>query len=427
MRVAIVGGGWAGLAAAVTLADAGIPHTVFEAAKTLGGRARRVDIDGRVLDNGLHILLGAYRETLALVRKVAPGSEPFRRLPLTLEIADRFRLACPRLPAPFHLVAGLARAHGLSWSDRYAAARFMVAQRTAGFHAHADESVAALLQRTRQPRRNREYLWEPLCVAALNTPPAEADAQVFLNVVRDGLNGSGGASDLVLPTTDFSAMLPDPAAAYVTARSGTIRTGCTVKSVVRGPDGFTVRTSDDALSCTHVICATDPARAGSVWNELPELAVLGATLDRFRYLPIVSIYLQYAGTVRLPSPMLGFVEGPAQWAFDRGALCGQHGLIGAVASAAVDIDRMSADSLAAAVDIQLRRHISGLPPPEWQRVITERRATFACVPGLSRPPHRTPLPRFHLAGDYTASDYPATLEAAVRSGIACAQAVLEDR
>jgi hydroxysqualene dehydroxylase len=287
--------------------------------------------------------------------------------------------------------------------------------------------VTALLERTRQPGRNREYLWEPLCIAALNTQPAEADAQVFLNVVRDGLSSGSGASDLVLPTTDFGAMLPDPAVAYVGSRSGTIRTACAVKSIARTPQGFIVRTGADETVCTHVICATDPARATALWAELPELAALAATLAGLRYLPIVSIYLQYAPAVRLSSPMLGFVEGPAQWAFDRGALCGQHGLIGAVASAAVDIDRMSADSLAAAVDAQLRRHMPGLPAPEWHRIITERRATFACVPALSRPPQRTPLPRFHLAGDYTASDYPATLEAAVRSGIACAQAVLEER
>lgn len=426
-HAAIIGGGWAGLAAAVTLADADVPHTVFEAAKSLGGRARRVDVDGRVLDNGLHILIGAYRETLALVRKVAPAAAPYRRLPLTLEIADRFRLVCPHLPAPFHLLAGLARAHGLDWADRFAAARFMIGQRAAGFRARPGETVAALLERTRQPPRNRTLLWEPLCVAALNTPPAEADAQVFLHVVRDGLNGAAGASDLVLPATDFGAMLPDPAATYVTARSGTVRTGCAVKSITRAGSGFVVRNSDDELACTHVICATDPARAASLWRELPELATLAASLETLRYLPIVSIYLQYAAAVRLSSPMLGFVDGPAQWAFDRGALCGQHGLIGAVASAAVDIDRLSGDALAAEVDAQLRRHVPDLPSPEWHRVITERRATFACVPGMSRPPQRTALPRFLLAGDYTASDYPATLEAAVRSGIHCAHAVLEDR
>lgn len=427
VKVAIVGGGWAGLAAAVTLAEANVPLTLFEAAKTLGGRARRVELDGRVLDNGLHILIGAYRETLALVRKVAPSSEPFRRLPLTLEIADRFRLACPKLPPPLHLLVGLARARGLGWTDRLAAARFMIGQRAAGFRARADETVAVLLERTRQPQRNRAYLWEPLCIAALNTPPAEADAQVFLNVVRDGLDGADGASDLVLPTTDFGAMLPDPAADYITARSGTIRTGCMVRTLARTADGFAVRTGEDEWSCTHVICATDPARAASLWNELPELGALATSLGALRYLPIVSVYLQYPATTRLSSPMLGFVEGPAQWAFDRGALCEQHGLIGAVASAAVDIDRMAGDDLAKAVDAQLRRHMPELPAPEWHRVITERRATFACVPGMSRPPQRTSVPRLHLAGDFTASDYPATLEAAVRSGIACADAVLEDR
>ena len=103
------------------------------------------------------------------------------------------------------------------------------------------------------------------------------------------------------------------------------------------------------------------------------------------------------------------------------------GLIGVVASAATDIDRTPGDMLAADVDAQLRRHFRDLPAPQWHQVITERRATFACVPGMSVPPQRTDVPRLYLAGDYTASEYPATLEAAVRSGLACARAIQEDR
>ena len=426
-HIAIIGGGWAGLAAGVALADAGVRVTVFEASKSLGGRARRVEVDGRSLDNGLHILIGAYRDTLALMQRVAPGITTFRRLPLTLEIADRFRLACPRLPAPLHLLAGLATARGLGLGDRMAAARLMLGQRLGGFRGRAGETVAALLERLRQPPRNREFLWHPLCIAALNTPPETADAQVFLNVIRDGLDGPAGASDLVLPAIDLGAMFPEPAAAFIAARDGEVRTACAVKSVERGSDAFIVQSATGEDTFTHVICATDPARGATLLEGLPGLAALAGTLGGLRYLPIVSIYLQYAPTVRLPTPMVGFRGGPAQWAFDRGALCAQSGLIGTVASAATDIDRTPAAALAAAVDAQLRRHFHDLPVPEWHQVITERRATFACVPGMPRPPQRTDMPRFYLAGDYTRSEYPATLEAAVRSGLACAHAVLEDR
>ncbi len=425
-HVAVIGGGWAGLAAAVELADADIQVTVLEAAKVLGGRARRVDFDDHVVDNGLHILIGAYRESLAMMERVAPGARAVHRLPLKLEIAGCFRLACPTLPAPLHLLAGLATAQGLGWTDRFGAARLMISERLDGFNARAHETVTQLLSRRRQSANNCAFLWNPLCVAALNTPPESADAQVFLNVLRDGLDGPKGASDMVLPATDLGAMFPEPAAAYVRARDNEVRTGCAVKAVRREGLHFVVQTPTGAESFTHIVCATDPTRARALIADLPNMAATASAIDALRYLPIVSLYLQYPVTFRMSSPMLGFIGGPAQWAFDRGALCSQAGLIGVVASAATDIDRMPGDALAAAVDAQLRRHFPELPVPLWHRVITERRATFACVPDMQRPRQRTEVRRFYLAGDYTRSDYPATLEAAVRSGRMCAQAIIED-
>jgi len=424
-HVGIIGGGWAGLAAAVELVDSSFRVTVFEAAKTLGGRARRVEIDGHVLDNGLHVLVGAYREALALMERVAPGGKSIHRAPLNLEIAGRFRLACPALPAPLHLLAGLATARGLGWRDRFGAARLMLAQRIRGFRARSGETVSQFLLRQEQSPRNREFLWNPLCVAALNTPPDDADAQVFLNVVRDGLDGPSGASDMVLPTTDLSAMFPDPAAAFVIARRGDVRAGCAVKSIHCDGGGFVVQSAAGAEWFSHLICATDPVRAATLIADLPDMSGTAMSLGELRHLPIVSLYLQYPATFRMPAPMLGFSGGPAQWAFDRGTLCGQAGLIGTVASAATDIDIVPGDTLAASVDAQLRRYFRDLPAPLWHQVITERRATFACVPDAPRPPQCTDLPHFYLAGDYTRSEYPATLEAAVRSGLVCARAIIE--
>jgi predicted NAD/FAD-binding protein len=195
---------------------------------------------------------------------------------------------------------------------------------------------------------------------------------------------------------------------------------------LREAGAFVVQSALGEEAFTHVICATDPKRGATLLETFPELSPLGATLRELDYLPIVSVYLQYAQAYRMHAPMLGFSDGPAQWAFDRGSLCAQPGLIGAVASAASALDGTPGETLAAAVDAQLRRHLLDLPPLEWHQVITERRATFACVPGMPRPAQRTVVPRFYLAGDYTLSDYPATLEAAVRSGLACARAMQED-
>lgn len=222
-RVAVLGGGWAGMAAAVTLAEARIPVTVYEAARTLGGRARRVESNGLALDNGLHVLIGAYRESVRLIEQVsgAQGIDAgLIRRPLDLHVPGKFRLRTRRLPAPLHLAAGLLWAKGLSLTDRLRAARFMGRLRAANFSLDQDISVETLLARFRQGDDARRYLWEPLCVSALNTRPAEASAQVFLNVLRDSLHGTREDSELLLPARDLSLLFPNLRRALSRQRAG---------------------------------------------------------------------------------------------------------------------------------------------------------------------------------------------------------------
>ena len=146
MRVAVAGAGWAGLSAAVELASAGVSVDVFEAARVAGGRARRVTLDGVELDNGQHILLGAYRETLRVIRLAGANPDAlFLRMPLELVFPGEFALKTHRLPAPLHLVAGLVSAHGLTIPDKLGAIKFMLSQRLGGFRQDLDTSVAALL------------------------------------------------------------------------------------------------------------------------------------------------------------------------------------------------------------------------------------------------------------------------------------------
>jgi squalene-associated FAD-dependent desaturase len=427
-RVAVLGAGWAGLAAAVELADAGVRVTVYEASRTLGGRARRVDYNGVALDNGLHILIGAYREALRLIDKVKPGrGSGLLRRPLDLHVLGKFRLRAPPLPAPLHLAAGLLWSQGLTLAQRLRAAHFMTQLRAASFTLDRDTSVDALLTRFKQSPPLRRYLWEPLCISALNTPPAEASAQVFLNVLRDSLNGSREDSELLLPAENLGALFPEPAARFIAAAGGKVVDGCPVQSVNREGDELAVISQQGLERFSDVICALPPSRAPEVLDGMPELAAVLETVSRLRHEPIYSVYLQYPHTVRLPQAMLGLEGGRAQWLFDRGQLCAQHGLIGVVISARGLHQDLDHDTLAAEVHAELQGALPGLPSPQWSRVIAEKRATFACVVGVERPAQRTPVPGLYLAGDYTASPYPATLEAAVRSGIACARMILENQ
>jgi squalene-associated FAD-dependent desaturase len=417
----VIGGGWAGIAAAVALARAGAEVTVYEAARTLGGRARRVALEGVALDNGQHILVGAYRTTLGAMRAVGadPGTMLLRQ-PLALEIAGRFSLRVPRLPAPLHLVVGLLRAEGLTISERLRVVRFMLAMAARRYRLAEDAAAPALLAAHGQLGRPTDHLWEPLCVAALNTPLASASAQVLLNVLRDTLGADRAASDLLLPRRDLSQLFPEPGACFVEARGGRVLLG---RRVVRlEPTGGGIAVDGERHNAAIVACA--PNHAAQLLEESVLLPRLRAQLDAFAFEPIYTCYLQYDPQVTLPRPMLGLTGGLVQWAFDRGALDGRRGLIAAVVSARGVHEELEHGAFAAAAHRELAGAVRGLPQPVWSRVIAERRATFSCTPGLARPGNATDLPQLFLAGDYTAGDYPATLEGAVRSGFAAARLAL---
>lgn len=418
--VAVIGGGYAGMAAAVELAGRGVPVTVFEAAPALGGRARRVTVNDTALDNGLHILIGAYSETLRLIDKVAPKRDSFLRLPLDLQIHNQFHLRAPKLPAPLHVAWALFTAKGLNFDDKRAAARFMNAMKACRYQLKQDCTVTALLAEHQQPIDLIEYLWAPLCVAALNTPAERASAQVFLNVLRDSLGAGRAASDLMLARTDLTALFPKPAAVYVRACGGQVEVGATVERITRSGEGFALQVQGHARTFDRVICAVAPHRVSPLLADIAELRSAAQQIEALQYEPIHSVWLQFDGAVRLPSPMIGLASSPAQWLFDREVICGQRGLIGAVISASEEHVGEAQDDLARRVVADIEKAFGTLPKLLWHRVIAEKRATFSCTPGLIRPAIQTPCPGFYLAGDYVAGDYPATIEAAVRSGIAAA-------
>ncbi len=436
LNIGIIGGGYAGMAAAVALAERGIPVTVFESARQLGGRARGVLHQDTQLDNGQHLLLGCYRETLHLIEQVGGDIErDFLRLPLQLDLHGEFSFRAPRLPAPLHLLAALLGAQGLSLNERLKAARFMLALRRMNFklpspvHGRGfggegnDTTVAELLARHGQDADLTFKLWEPLTIAALNTPIHKASAQVLLNVLRDALNRKRSDSDMLLPRVDFSTLFPQRAAGYVEQRSGKVLTSCGVEAIVPGDDGIELVSSQGTERFGHVICAAPPAVAAKLLRPLAGLENTVAQIGSLEHQPIYTVYLRYPAHVALPHPMIGLHRRFSQWLFDKGRIAGQHGLIAAVISAEGIHQELPQDELAQKVIAELREEFGILKTPEWSRVIAERRATFACTPGLDRPPQQTALPGLLLAGDYTAGDYPATLEGAVLSGLRCASLI----
>jgi squalene-associated FAD-dependent desaturase len=422
-RVAVVGGGWAGCAAAVELAARGAAVTLYEASRTLGGRARVVRIRDKTLDNGQHIMLGAYSDTLRLMRRLGiDEASTLLRLPLQMCYPDGAGMdfIAPRLPAPLHVGIALLRSRGLSRQDKMALARFSTTARWMGWRLNQDCSVSELLARFDQTDRMVQLMWRPLCIAALNTPPDRASAQVFLHVLRDSLGARRAASDMLLPRVDLSALFPLRAAGYIEGRGGKVMLGAAVDALER--DGARWRVNGEA--CDAVVIATPPAQAAALLAPHAPAVRIPA----FEWESITTVYLQYAPDVRLARPFLALLDAPdaghwGQFVFDRGQLnAGDAGLLAVVISASGPaLDTGNEPQAAAQLAHALRR--PALAVPSWSSVISEKRATFACTPGLQRPANDVGVEGLALAGDYTASDYPATLESAVRSGVAAAALV----
>lgn len=430
-HIAIIGGGYAGMAAAVTLAAADIPVTVFESARQLGGRARGVQHNDVQLDNGQHILLGCYHHTLQLIEQVGGNiGHDFLRLPLQLTLHNRFELKAPHLPAPLHLLVGLLSAKGLSFGERLRAARFMLALGRINFTLPHDISVFELLRMHGQGDELIRLLWEPLCISALNTPVHIASAQVLLHVLRDSLNGLRSDSDMLLPRINFTALFPERAAEYVKQHRGTVLTACSVEAIILHGDEIELITRPTAVSTahtklfSHVICAASPISAVRLFHTVPQLALIAKQIAAIPYQPIYTVYLQYPKQVRLPHPMLGLNHCFAQWLFDKGQIAGQHGLISAVISAQGGHQNLKQELLAQKVAQEICEQLGIMEAPLWHKVIAEKRATFSCETNLPRPFHTTQLANVLLAGDYTAGDYPATLEGAVMSGMLCARTIV---
>lgn len=429
LDIVVVGAGWAGLAAAVTACQAGHRVRIVELGAQPGGRGRSlpgVPPEQR-LDNGQHILIGAYRATLDLMRSV--GVEPddvLLRQPLALVDAQGRGLRLPPGPAVPAFLRAVCTLASWTWRERLALLGAAGGWGLRGFRCPQAWTVERLTRGL--PHRVRSDLIDPLCIAALNTPSSQASAAVFLRVLKDALFAGPGAADLLLPRRPLAALFPEPAVAWLRDHGARVELGRRAERVERTRQGWQV----DGTPCDAVILACTAPEAARLTADLEP--AWSAAAAAFAYEPIVTVALQCHGA-RLAAPMVALPTDaperePAQFAFDLGAIAGPAlaGRFTFVVSGAAQWVarglRATEEAVRAQAAASLHRSArhGGLQDIEVLRSVAEKRATFRCTPGLVRPAQAIAA-GLCAAGDYVAGPYPATLEGAVRSGRAAALAL----
>jgi len=445
-KVAIVGGGWAGLAAAIYATQAGHSAIVLEASRTLGGRARALkhtQPNGTelTLDNGQHILIGAYSDTLGLLRTVGVNPvDAFLRLPLKLRFPDGTGLQCPPWPAPFDALAGIVTARGWSFSDKTQLLLASVRWQRQGFQCAEHLSVAELCAGL-TPRVMAELI-EPLCASALNTAAQQASAQVFLRVLKDSLFGGPGSSNFLIPRVDLGQLFPEPAAAWLANHGAPVHTGCRVQTLAKvetaSGNGWELcwqqhgnnfgQTFDDViLACPSweaariARTAAKPVVPQDLTPGCPAAAAWLGAAEGLAFEAITTVYASSA--TRLREPILALrntAEAPAQFVFDRRFFGdATTGAEADVLAFVVSVSQGEREQIEQQVLAQGRAQL-GLHDLKAIQTVVEKRATFACTPGLRRPATRI-APGLLACGEYVAGPYPGTLEGAVRSARAAVQ------
>ena len=429
--VVIVGGGWAGIASAIKLTQLGHSVTLLEAGKQLGGRARTTPMGDKNVDNGQHLMLGAYKSMLELLDSIGVAEpDVFLREPLRLKVqcldGDKLDLAAPQIPAPLHLLVAFLKCEGISWKDKLLGLLSMDRLMKAKIDPTQDVSVSQLLKHYSVPLSVQKKLQIPLCIAALNTAPEIASAQVFVNVLREAFKTGRAASDFLIPIADLGALLPEPAQQYLEQHGTEVQLDSRVTSFIID-DHFihgVILANGGRLEADQVIVATNYPQAIKLFKTCADTQDLVHKLSAFEDEPIITLYYQFDASVKMDFPMLGTLGGYAEWVFDR-RIVGQPGLLAVVISASGPHLELSRGELAAHVLQELRQLLGELPKPQDVLVLKEQRATFSCTTGIEakRPSNQCNIKGLWLAGDYTDTGFPATLEGAVRSGYNCADLI----
>ncbi len=444
-HVAIVGGGLAGLAAAAALVGRDLRVTLIEGRPRLGGRASSFPdpTTGELVDNCQHVSMACCTNLADFCGRVGVADR-FRRDPAVVFLDEAGRastLAPGRLPAPFHLTGSFLKARYLTVAEKLRVGYGLACLRFAGGDGRPAEPFESWLLRHGQTRRTIDRFWATVLVSALNERLDRMDLGHARKVFLDGFLRSREAPELEIPTVPLGELYGRPLETWLEANGVEVRLTTGARRVELDEDGGLAGIglrSGESVAADFVVVATPFDRvAGLVGPELADRLPGLDAVQRLESTPITGIHLWLDRPV-CPLDHAVLVGKTVQWVFNHSALQGRglpDGTAGGqylqlVVSAAYDLQGLDK---AAIVELALA-DLAGLWPAiraaklvrSW--VVTEHGATFSVRPGVEalRPPQRTPVDGLYLAGDWTDTGWPATMEGAVRSGYLAAEGILRD-
>lgn len=431
----IIGGGCAGFAAATSLVEAGARVLVLEARPGLGGRATAfTDPEtGERVDNGQHILMGCYEETLRLLARIGASDRVRWQSGLKVSMIDRRGhhsvLSLPALPSPLHFLAGVLAWDALNWSERLSVLRMGSSLRSNSASAFAAsplrrdrpaETVRAWLTNNGQAPRLCELFWEPLALAALNQSIDQAEASHFIRVLERVFGPDPSAAALVMPAVPLDEMYAEPARAWLEERGSDVRVNAPAKVMIDQQQVRGVRVREEVIDAPVVI-STVPWHAFHTLFDAPpvELQETIANATALASLPIVTVNLWFDRAV-MHEPLIGLPGRNFQWVFDRRAIVGgEASHLSLISSGAETIVSMSNEQLAAMALSEVRDALPRARSAHLRKslAVREKRSTFSLAPDAPpRPQTETAIRGLLLAGDWIDTGLPATIESAVMSG-----------
>lgn len=439
MRVGIIGAGLAGLAAGLELADRGHDVEVLERRPWAGGATYSFDDDetGDEVDNGQHLFMECTTAYRAFLERLGTLHLTYRQERLRVPVFDqdgrRSDLWASNLPLGLHLAPALLRYGHLSWRQKAEIVRAMLSLQFMPVHERGRlEQITFeewLRERGQSADTIREY-WDFLVIPTLNCRAHQASASQALFVLEEGFQKSPSAAALAVPAVGLSKLHVEPAIGAIEARGGRVsrRAGVERIEVEEGRVAGLVLGGDDRRNFDAYISALAPWRLAPLLPESVRSEAPFAALAAFEPAPILNLHLWFDRPVA-DFHFGAFIRSEVQWAFNRSRIGGEDETDGQrlvlSISAPGELFSLSQEEVCERVLPQLRRALPAAREAELvrYRVTKEPEATFVPAPGLSRPGTRTPLPNFYLAGSYTNTGWPATMESAVRSGLVAARAV----